>query len=260
MKKILFLGLFLVILGLSFTAQSSEQKGLEIAQEADRRDTGFDNSKASMTMILRNRQGQESVRELRVKTLEVKGDGDKSLIVFDSPFDVRGTALLTYSHKQGSDDQWLYLPAMKRVKRISSSNQSGPFMGSEFAYEDFTSQEVEKYSYNYVKDETANGQDCFVVERFPKDKNSGYKRQKVWLDKQEYRIQKVEYYDRKNALLKTLNMANYKQYLGRYWRPHTMTMTNHQTGKTTVLKWEGFAFRTGLNSGDFNKASLKRAR
>lgn len=258
-KKHLVCSWLLMMCFISFV-QASEQKGLEIALEADKRDTGFGNSKATMTMILKNKQGQESVRELRVRTLEVNNDGDKSLIVFDSPFDVRGTALLTYSHKKGSDDQWLYLPAMKRVKRISSSNQSGPFMGSEFAYEDFTSQEVEKYGYNYIKDESLNGQKCFVIERFPKDRNSGYKRQIVWLDQSEYRIQKVEYYDRKNSHLKTLTMDDYKRYLNRFWRPHTMTMINHQTGKSTVLKWDNFEFKTGLNANDFTKASLKRIR
>jgi aldehyde:ferredoxin oxidoreductase len=101
-----------------------------------------------MVMILRNKRGQESKRELEIRTLEVKDDGDKSLTVFHTPRDVRGTALLTYSHGVDPDDQWLYLPALRRVKRIASNNQSGPFMGSEFAYEDLSSQEIDKYTYS----------------------------------------------------------------------------------------------------------------
>ena len=77
-------------------------------------------------------QATESKRELEIRTLEVKDDGDKSLTVFHTPRDVRGTALLTFSHGVDPDDQWLYLPALRRVKRIASNNQSGPFMGSEF--------------------------------------------------------------------------------------------------------------------------------
>ena len=134
-------------------AETPEQKGLSIAQEADRRDSGFGSYTNDVKMILRNKQGQESVREIRSKTLEVEGDGDKSLVIFDKPRDVAGTALLSFTHKEGPDDQWLYLPALKRVKRISSSNKSGPFMGSEFAYEDLGSQEVDKYTYKWLRDE-----------------------------------------------------------------------------------------------------------
>ena len=139
--------LILVLISISPTAgwsESPEEKGLAIAVEADRRDIGFSNFTAELLMILRNRHGDESTRHLRSRTLEVDEDGDKTLIIFDRPRDVKGTALLTFSHKQGSDDQWLYLPALKRVKRIASNNKSGPFMGSEFAYEDIASQEVEK--------------------------------------------------------------------------------------------------------------------
>jgi len=150
--KLLLTGLLAALPALA-PAETPEEKGLAIAQEAERRDLGWESSEATMEMILRNRHGQESTREMRSRSLEVADDGDKSLIIFDHPRDVRGTALLTFSHKTGDDDQWLYLPALKRVKRIASSNKSGPFMGSEFAYEDISSQEVEKYTYKYLRDE-----------------------------------------------------------------------------------------------------------
>src|SRR5210317_1773466 len=166
--------LLLILASLPFCAlaQSDQERGLEIAVEADRRDTGFQDSRAAMKMILRNRQGDESIRLIRVRTLEQEDDGDKSLTTFDQPADVKGTNFLSFTHKSGPDDQWLYLPALKRVKRISSRNKSGPFMGSEFAYEDLSSQEVEKYKYKYIKDEKVNGVDCFLIERYPVDKDS----------------------------------------------------------------------------------------
>lgn len=252
----------LILLGLSFNvaAQTPEEKGLEIAVEADRRDTGFHDSTASLRMLLRNRQGEESTRDIRVKTLEVENDGDKSLTIFDSPADVKGTAFLSFTHKSGPDDQWLYLPALKRVKRIASRNKSGPFMGSEFAYEDLSSQEVEKYTYKYLRDEPYEGMDCFVIERDPVDKYSGYTRQLVWIDKAEYRPQKIVYYDRKNSLLKTLTFSDYRQFLDHYWRSHDMFMENHQTGKSTRLTWSKYKFRTGLTDRDFDRNSLKRVR
>jgi len=261
MKNIVPFLLLILFLPLATAAETPEEKGLAIAREAERRDSGFGDYTANMRMVLMNRQGQESVRQIRIRILEVEDDGDKSLSIFDTPRDVKGTAFLTYSHKTGDDDQWLYLPALKRVKRISSRNKSGAFMGSEFSYEDIASQEVEKYTYRWLRDETYDGRECFVSERFPVDKkNSGYSRQVSWMDKEEYRPLKMEYYDRKNALLKTLTITGYNQYLGQFWRAGEMYMVNHQNGKSTKLYWSDYQFRVGLTADDFNQNSLKRAR
>lgn len=241
-------------------ADAVADKGLQIAKEADLRADGFGDFTAEMEMILKNRQGDTNTRYIRILGLEVKGDGDKSLSIFDEPADVKGTAMLTYSHKTEADDQWLYLPALKRIKRIASNNKSGPYMGSEFAYEDIASQEVEKYTYKYLRDEVFSGVDCFVVERYPVDENSGYKRQVVWIDKVEYRPLKIDFYDRKDSLLKTLVNSGYKKYLEHHWRPDEMFMENHQTGKTTRIAWKNYRFRTGLSERDFQVDDLKRAR
>ena len=101
--------------------QTPEEKGLAIAVEADRRDMGWVDQSADMQMSLRNRQGQGSERVIRIRTLEVLGDGDKSLTIFDTPRDVKGTAFLSFTHATEPDDQWLFLPALNRVKRISSA-------------------------------------------------------------------------------------------------------------------------------------------
>ncbi|MCI5132415.1 MAG: outer membrane lipoprotein-sorting protein [Candidatus Electrothrix sp. EH2] len=242
-------------------AESPEEKGRAIVMEAERRDNGFGDMVAEMVMILRNKNGQESRREMTNKVLEVQGDGDKSLSIFHTPRDIRGTALLTFSHKHADDEQWLYLPALKRVKRINSRNKSGSFVGSEFSYEDISGQEVEKYTYKYLRDENLDGQSCTVSEYYPVDaENSGYSRQLVWRDKDEYRIRKVDFYDRKNSLLKTLTIKKYQQYEGKYWRAGEMRMVNHRSGKSTVLLYSTYRFRTGLKDSDFNKNSLKRAR
>jgi len=236
------------------------EKGLAIATEANRRDNGFQDLTAHLEMTLYNRHGQNTTRRVRVRTLETEDDGDKSLTIFDQPRDVKGTALLTFSHKVKSDDQWLFLPALKRVKRISSANKSGSFMGSEFAYEDISSEEVEKYTYRWLRDEDYEGKSCFVIERDPVDPNSGYTRQVAWIDKTEYRLLKVDYFDRKKSLLKTLLFKQYHQYLDHYWRAEIMEMSNHQSGKHTTLHWKDYQFRVGLKDKDFTKNSLKRAR
>lgn len=260
LKKAAFSSLLILSFAPTIYANDAVERGLEIAKETDKRETGFVDSIANMKMILKNKQGQTNTREVKVKTLEVIGDGDKGLSIFNTPKDIKGTASLTYSHALKPDEQWLYLPALKRVKRISSKNKSGPFMGSEFAYEDISSQEVEKYTYKYIKDEVLNNIDCFVVERYPAYKHSGYTRQVVWVNKQEYRAEKIDFYDRKNVLLKTVTYEGYKQYLGKFWRADEMNMINHQTKKSTTLSWSNYKFKTGLTDKDFNRNSLKRAK
>ncbi len=234
--------------------------GLTIAREADDRASGFGSYTAEMTMTLRNRHGQASERAIRVSTLEVAGDGDKGLLVFDTPADVKGTAFLSFSHAVVDDDQWLYLPALSRVKRITANNRSASFMGSEFAYEDFGGMLVEEYEHTWLRDEELDGQDCFVVESRPIDlTRSGYTRLVTWYDKEAYRTRKIEFFDRKGELLKTLEVAAFELQVDRFWQPVEMTMNNHHNGKSTTLSWAEYDFTVGLTDRDFDRNSLARA-
>lgn len=255
MKKII------VLLGLTLSitfvnGQSAEARGLEIAKAAENADLGFGSSIVDLKMTLKNKNGQTSERSLTTKTLELTEDGDKSLIVFNSPKDVKGTSTLTFTHKVGSDDQWLFLPSIKRVKRISSNNKSGPFVGSEFAYEDLSSQEVEKYAYKFLEEKG----DLLLVEQDPVDPKSGYTRRIVTYNKSKgYRIEKTEFYDRKNALLKTLTYSDYKLYKNKFWRASTFVMVNHQSNKETILNFNNYNFEANLSDDDFTQAALQRA-
>ena len=133
-------------------------------------------------------------------------------------------------------------------------------MGSEFSYEDISSQEVEEYTYTWIRDESLDGMDMYVIERVPVDDNSGYTKLVTWIDKEHFRTMKVEFHDRKGALMKTLIYEGYHQYLNQFWRSDVMRMVNHQTGKSTVLKWTNYLFQTGLTDRDFDRNALKRAR
>ena len=241
-------------------AAQTESKGLEVALSMDAAESGYGDYTADVVMRLFNRKGEESVRSLRFKTRETPSDGDKSIVIFDLPRDVKGFAALTYSHKQGSDDQWMYLPQMRRVKRIASVNQAGPFVGSEFAYEDIGSQEPEQYTYKFIGDDTFEDRKCLVIERHPVDENSGYSRQVVWVDAQRRIPLKIDYYDRKSELLKTLTNRGYKLYEGRFWKPDSAEMVNHQVGKRTVVEYSSYTFATGLRDADVAVAALKRLR
>lgn len=254
--------LTVTLLAATVNASTDENKGFDIAARSDRSDTGFGDSMVELKMVLRNATGKETTRKLSLRTLEKSNEqvGDKSLIVFSNPRDISGTALLSYAKIVKADDQWLYLPALKRIKRISSANKSGPFVGSEFAFEDFTSQELNKYNYKYLHSEACGELTCDVIERYPRYKNSGYSKQIGWVDQMDYQVRKIEFYDRRGDLLKTLTLGQYRKYEDKYWRPHQLKMVNHQTKKSTDLNYSEFRFNTGLSKRDFSKTILKRAR
>lgn len=241
-------------------------RGLEIAEQSKQQESGYASSEALLKMVLTDAAGSTSERELRQKVFEVPDPdvGDKSLLIFDRPRDVSGTALLTHAKILDPDDQWLYLPSLKRVKRISSANKSGPFVGSEFAFEDLSSQEVGKYSYLWLRDEACpsplEDRACFVVERTPLYENSGYTRQITWVDKQDFLVRKVDYFNRRNIHSKTLTLSDYRQYNETFWRSHDLFMENLETKKKTRLTWQSFEFGTNLTESDFDQSSLKLIR
>ena len=238
---------------------SPDDRGVRIMQEYKRRSSGYGDSSARLKMVLRDRRGRTGERRLSIEMLEVPGDGPKSLAVFDYPPDIKGTALLTHAHRDRDDDQWLYLPATRRVRRITASGRSGSFVGSEFSYEDIASREIERYSYRLLREEPLAALDCYVVESTAADASqSGYRRMVWWIDKDAYRVWKIDYYDLKDALLKTLVLKDYQQHEDRFWRPASMEMTNHQTGRGTTLEWSDHAFGAGLDEADFSLNRLQR--
>jgi hypothetical protein len=243
--------------------QADLKSGLEIVSEYKLRDSGFLSLSVDMKMELINARGQTSVRFLRSRALE-PDDGvvsEKRLLIFDKPLDVKGTVLLTSSYIDRADDQWLYLPAVKRVKRITSNNKTGPFVGSEFSYEDLSAFSVNKYDYKFLKtSECGISESCFEIERIPKEADTGYTRQIIWIDRDKYRLWKVEYYDRKNQLLKVLDLNDYEKHLDRFWRAGLMTMTNVQTSKKTILTWSDYQFGINDRAQDFNPNQISKIR
>lgn len=263
MKSIVFA---LILCGFSVTSVASEafilegsdsEKGHAIAKETERRDAGFKDYVVKAEMHLKQDGEILSERIFNSKVLEIIGDGDHSVNIFKAPRDVAGTAILIHSHGTKPDDQWLYLPAIKRVKRISTRSKSGPFVGSEFAYEDISSWVPEKYHYRFLEETNINGNDCYKVENTPAYSHSGYSKLHEWIDSNIFRPRKIDYFDRKGDLLKTLHFEEYKKYQGMYWRPSKMVMINHQTGRSTDILWQNYQYGTGLSSADIAKSKLR---
>lgn len=262
--------LALVIVSLCAAAAASTaealdpaQRGREIAEAARDRDRGWTDSASQLEMILGDQTGRTSSRKMRIMVLQANGGGedDKSLVIFDEPRDVAGTALLSFSRPAADDDQWLYLPSLRKTKRISSSSRSGSFLGSQFSYEDMTPVVIEDYAYKWLRDEACGELMCHVIERIPTETGTGYSRQEVWFDTGELRILKVNFFDRRGELLKTLTREDFRQHpgkQGRYWRAHRQIMHNQQTNEVTTLILEREEFDTGQSWLNFTPDRLGR--
>ena len=242
---------------------ASEAKALEILRIQEKTNKGYKDQKAVGTMTLVSKSGKKSVREFTTILLEeTKKHPDMSIIIFSSPKDIRGTSMLTHSKKEPeNDDQWLYLPALKKVKRISSSNKSGKFVASEFSYEDLTMQKIEDGEHSYKETKKCAGNDsrkCYVIETKPKNKKSGYSKTIQHIDTRNHQVQYIEFYNRRGDLEKTLQFSDYKKYKGKFWRAHTMLMQNVKSGKSTILKWGSYRFGNGLSSNKFKPKDFYR--
>ena len=229
----------------------------DVAKKSEDAMSGFEDSISKMQMTLINAKRQKKIRTMKMKVLEGKEE-DKSLMEFLTPADVKGTKFLNYEHVTKDDDQWLYLPALKRVKRIASKNKSGAFMGSEFSYEDLSAFNVKKYTYvGEASSEKFEGKDIFVIESTPVSKYSGYTKLISYIDANTFLATKIEYFDRKHELLKTALFESYENF-GDVYRIGKITMKNIQNDKTTILVWSDEKIRNGLKDKDFHKRYLKR--
>ncbi len=235
----------------------SDSSGEEIALEAERINQGFVGERSRFTLILFNAQGDRTERRLTLELLEDLTDGNQSRIEFDWPENVRGTILLTHAHKERDDDQWLYLPAAKKSRRISAGNKSGSFMGSEFTYEDLAPPLASKYEHARLADAAVDERPCFQLERRSRTEESGYRRQLVWLDREHLVPLKVEYYDRKNELLKVAHYRDYRA-SGSYRRAQRVRMENRQTKKASELQAVKRELGLTLDASRFRSQVLSR--
>ncbi len=243
------------------TALDPLEAGARIMAAADAAENGFGNLTVDLDMILRTANGREALRSLTIAQLEVPGDGDRTLVTFDQPKAIRGTGLLSHAHGDRLDDQWLYLPALRRVKKIGARNRSGPFLGSEFSFEDLTSQPLAKFSDRFLGLVPCEAGRCYQIKRVPLDEFSGYSWQTLWVDSDALRVRRIEYFDRQERLKKVLVADGFEQHQGRFWRATNMEMTNVRTGKSTVLRWRNFRYGGDLSAArDFSVNALQRVR
>lgn len=233
-------------------------QGDAIIDAVDQHEAGYRDLKSNVTMILENSKGRRRERHLDIYTIEILPLGDRRKFVFNQPADISGTAILLHSNVIESDDQWIYLPAFKRVKRIASSNKSTPFVGSEYSYEDLSSQEKEKYINRYVESSVVDGKACDLVERVPRFPNSAYSKILTYIDQKNHRYRKVEYFDKAGKHVKTQHLEEYRHFKDRYWLPTKTVMNNHVTDKSTTMLWDNIELDTAQTDMQFTTNALKR--
>jgi outer membrane lipoprotein-sorting protein len=221
-------------------------------------------STSNTTFRLITASGQERVRETDGETKLIGGTTDnRRLVNFLSPADVRGTKTLLVEHSGSDDDIWIYLPAMKKVRRLVASNKKDSFAGTDFSYGDVIGHKVEDWNHKLLREERIAGRECYVVESTPKRAeiadNSGYSRRISWIDKESYVALRGEIYDPNGELLKRTSAEDVQRVdaqNGKY-QPMRLTSENVQTGHKTIIEFKNFKANVGVGDGVFAARSLE---
>lgn len=233
---------------------AKEITGREIMKKVDNRYTG-DDQVGDMTMTLIKSSGRKRVRKVRVWQKDY-GENNKSLMRFLLPADVRGTGFLVWEHKEKDDDQWLYLPALKKVRRISTREKEKSFMGTDFSYEDLGSHNLDDYNYTLLGSEIYDGEGCYVVESVPKPgKEKSYDKTTSWIRKDIFLAIKIDFYDKKGNFLKSLHTADIEKIDG-IWTIRRMEMENAEKKHRTILEFTNVRYNTGLKDNIFTERNL----
>jgi outer membrane lipoprotein-sorting protein len=250
--------LFLIMTSLSlfaFVPQSMGQlTGSQIMEKVYNNPAGED-TQGSMTMTLTNSRGEQRIRTL---SQFIKDDGttEKKIMFFITPADVKNTSFMNWSYSDGrSDDQWIYLPALKRTKRISSDGKGDYFMGSDFTYDDLGDRHPDMDDHKLLREETVEGRACYVVESTPKDGDYMYSKTVTWVMKDNFLGLKREFYDDRNALLKTLSIQKFEKVNG-FWTILETKMHNVQKDHTTVIKFTEVQKNKGIPDSKFTERSM----
>ena len=242
-------------------AQSAEEKGEQLALNAANKTNDFKDVTSSIEMVTIETSGKKTVREMNVKVMQIDNRNIiKSLLVFSKPKREKGVALLSHAFETQKDKQWLYLPNLRRIKKLAPKGRKGSFMGSEFSYSDLIPQSTKDFNYLYLKDELFEKRNCWVVERTPKNKGALYTKQITWLDQENYATLKTEFYTKNGKLLKTLLAKEITTDEKGNTRPGLLVMKNHKSGRSTQLRDLDYQINTGLQEDEFTEVALEFSR
>ncbi|MCR5764255.1 MAG: outer membrane lipoprotein-sorting protein [Treponema sp.] len=253
--------IFVTLLALTASIFAEDLTGYEIAKRADEVDEGKTSSYTA-TMTLKNKKGAVRTREIFMRSKDY-GDVKKSVIVFTMPKDVSGVSYLSFDYPDKSDgtkpdsDSWLYMPAMKKVRRISGSGKDDDFMGTDFTYADMGDRGLTKDTFTLLGEESVEGIDCWKVEAKAKDKTEKTQRRIIWYIKENYKALKGEYYDKQDTLAREMKCSDIKLIDG-IWTTGKMFMKNVKTGHSTLLEMKDTKYNMNLDDNMFTVSSIER--
>ena len=218
-----------------------------------------------MKMELVNARGSKRERQLTQVTKTGADDNRKQLIRFLAPADIAGTGFLSIEHSDRDDDNYLYLPALRKTRRIAGSDKTDKFVGSEFSYEDLDYKNLGAYDYKTTGTEKTDGIDTWIVEATPahpqKKKETGYSKRELWISQDHHLIVQAKFYDKKGKYVKLFAASEIRQVPGtEKWRPYRLTMADVLKGKKTVLDISDYKIDQGVQDNFFSTRYLKRSR
>lgn len=244
----------------TFDTDNATRYGKQLVEYSDHKLRGWKDEVVSGKMYLYDKKGRSVLRSFRRIGLERFGQGDKSIIRFTSPADIKGVAALNYENSGSSDDNWLYLPSTKKVRRISGANNTASFQGSEFTYEDLNDLDPNEYEWEFLEETQidVNGKKIpvFKIDGKPTYRDTAYSHLILYLSKDHWYQAQVEYFDKSGTQLKTKTASHWQPFHGNIWRALNVEMVNHQTGKKTVLTFSGY--RVDLSQYTSNRTGKPR--
>ncbi|MDP8240890.1 MAG: outer membrane lipoprotein-sorting protein [Candidatus Hatepunaea meridiana] len=265
MKTLNNLTIILIVLFIGANFSSGEEFTAKQIVDKSYNATKLAGSEATSTMTIIDKKGRERVRKIaQVTKLYDNGDTEKKLIRFLAPADVKGTGMLTFDYEVKDDDIWLYMPALRKTRRIVSSEKAKSFMGSEFSYADMTPPNLDEFSFKLLGEPEVNGTLCWQIEMTPNDDDiadeNGFSKKISFIGKEDYIIRKAVYYDLDESLLKELTVkeimlldAKNKKY-----RPIEMEMVNVQNDRRSILKIDKILFNPNVKDEFFTTRYLER--
>ena len=255
MKHIL---IFLIMCSLGW----GQMTGREIMEKTDALPEPNDAVSTVKMSLIKSKKGKTRKRMREIRRFQVyykEGElKSKSLIRFLKPAEVKGTSLLMWEYRgEKDDDQWLYLPAMQKVKRIVAREKSSEFMGSDFTYEDMGGRNIDEDSYKLLGEEELFGENCYRVEAIPIKNGSSYSRREVWVSKDSWMARKVHYFNKKGKLVKILSIPELHKD-GDYWTVDKMVMESVKKSHKTILEMKDVRYNSGIDEWRFTERGLRR--
>jgi hypothetical protein len=220
---------------------------------------------AVSTLRIYDDKGNERIRQTSMASREFdNGATEKRIIRFLSPAEVKGTSMLIVDYAEANDDMWIYMPALRKTRRIVSSEKSKSFMGSEFSNADMSAPNIDEFEYSLLRSEAADGCECWVIESIPVNEDvmdeMGFDRKITWIGMKDYVLRKAEYYNEDDELFKEMRAGEVKSIdpSGEKHMATYMEMVNRENGRRSVMTMDKILYNPDVKLDYFTLSYLEK--